>query len=196
MPSPPGSCPRRLSHGGGAAARSEFVATPGGSPATLSEARIIATTATRKQRGTMLMRSSLPFEIRIFKQVDGLSIIVSIAAPRRQSAAGTKQGSIGLHAGDGGMQHRLEGRTEGGRGVVDRDGRTTLGPVRPRPEPGELPPGPPAAESPLVVECQPLVAGSGMLGLVGPMPARQHTALATGQLDLRGQGLERRVEDP
>ena len=67
-------------------------------------------------------------------------------------------------------------------------------PVRPRPEPGEIPPGPPAAKSPLSrTECQPKLAGNvaAMLRLFGPIPACQHTALATGQVHLSGQGLER-----
>jgi hypothetical protein len=98
-----------------------------------------------------------------FQEAVGRSIIASIACLRTGSTSGTQANLVGLHAGDGGLQHGFESRPEGGRGVVDRGGRTPPGPVGPRPEPGESPPptGPwePSRSSPDALEEYPRRSG-------------------------------------
>ena len=117
---------------------------------------------------------------------------------RTWRATAIEAGLVGLHAGEGGEQHRLQGHSEGGRGIMDRDGRATLGAVRPRPETGELPSRPPTADGPCGLPSHSLAARDvvRVSRSPGTIPSHDLVPRSAGQLDLRGQGLEHRVEDP
>src|SRR5262245_3882444 len=104
----------------------------------------------------------------------------------------------GLHADDRRLQQRLEGRTERSRSVMDRGGRSTLGPVRSRPELGGLPSRPATADESRELRYRPFIALhiGGTTSVAWPIPTDHIASLVISQFDLLRQGHERGAQDP
>jgi hypothetical protein len=129
-------------------------------------------------------------------EAEGFSTITLIVTRQAWSAMGAQARLVGLHARARCMQHRLEGRTERGRSVLDRGGRSTLGPVCPRAETAKFPAGPPTAGESSGLACWPFVArrAGGATRVVWFTPSGQSAPRAISQLEIRGQAPLLRAE--
>ena len=120
---------------------------------------------------------------------DSQMIFAAIATLRSRREAGIQVSLFGSHAGEGSVQHGLQGRVDRDRGVGDRGDRSTLGPAGPRVEPGESPSGPPPTQESLGPGDQPFVAqrvGGRTRQVVSNLPCR-FSPPAMSQRDSCGQ---------